>query len=309
MTSYTTLQRAKQQMTVKNSTQDDSLIAGYIEAASQIVDDYCGQSFNEVIYTYAFNGEVGSQNPTLSLDERPLLAITSLLNGDGTVVIPANYTLLPVGSLYPKQRVRLALGNYWLNTAWNSNGNCGPAYSPLLDRAYAEDAIQITGLWGFHRNYLNAWGNTGYTVNAGSLPTATTLTTTQAQPLTALDVGNVVKITTAGGLTEYMRISGPVANSTAAGLTTNALTVDRAYNNSTQQTFAGGETIYVWRTEPVIDKVTQMMVAFLYESRNDATGNSFSITEIGTTTISVDLPPRIKRLLSYPYYNSFYGKP
>lgn len=321
MSSYTTLQRAKQQMNVASKA-DDYFMSTLLEPASNAINEYCGQNFDEQINEYGFSGEVGSQNPTLFLQQRPLLSCTTLFNGtdvnnNPVSVSPGNFQLLPLSSYtYPKAEIRLTPGNFWAYPYNNPINACGPPYSPLLDRAYAEDAVLVLGLWGFHRQYPTAWQDTGYSLSGAVTTGQTTITTTQAQPLYNVDVGDVLKITpsTPGASAEYMLVTGPVANSSpqtstvGAFMSTNTLTVQRAYNNSVLQAFNGGEEIFRWRAESTIVTAAAMLAAWLYETRLDATGNSFQVTELGTVTISVDLPPRVKRLLSTPFYNSYYGK-
>ncbi len=316
MSSYAGLQECRQQMTTQAIT-DNSFVASLIEVGSNAINEYCGQNFDEQINQLGFSGEVGSQNPTLYLQDRPLLSALAVYNGNNTdgsnaIVTPGNYQVLPLSPYtYPKTDIRMTTGNFWTSPFSNPQAaTCWPPFSPLPDRAYAIDAVMVYGLWGFHRSYPNAWVNTGYTLNGAHTNSIQSITLTQAQPLANLDVGNVVRITssTANTPQEYFLITGPVANSTPTGMTTNVLTVQRGYNNSTPQAYNGGEAIYIWRPETTIRKVAAMMVAWLYETRLDATGNSFSITELGTVSISVDLPPRIKRLLAQPFYNWRYGK-
>lgn len=302
MPSYTTLQRARRQMTVGSlEIVDDDLVTGFLSEAAQMIDDYTGNTFNETIATYGFNGQVGSRNTTLNLNERPLISIDSLINGDGTPIIASNYTILPIGSLYPKREVRLNQGNYWLSINSNSNGNCS-ANSPLPDEAYAEDAIQITGKWGFNRRGTAAWKLTGLTVGTLYTAGAATLALSGAPGL-VFDVGSVLRIDS-----EYFLVSGPFTSSQQSGFTATTINVTGAYNGSTAANHNPTVPIYVYQTETVVDRATAMLVAWLYETRLAPSGGDTGAPGFGSTKVAAGMPAYVTGLLGYPYYNSWYGQ-
>ncbi len=85
--------------------------------------------------------QAGRPIPPLRLDE-DLLAVSELLNGDGKEIDSADYVLEPANS-YPKNRIRLrgTAAAYWVG---GDNGN--------------EQAICVTGLWGYHDQYAKRLG-------------------------------------------------------------------------------------------------------------------------------------------------------
>ncbi len=296
MPSYCTLQGARTQLMVRSgTTTDDQKLADLIEVCSQSIRDYCGRDFNEIAATLYFNGQVGKWNPTLSLKKDDLISVSTLLNGEGSTIAAANYVLLPRGE-YPKKGIRLTAGNYWL--APNDSGTTCPTYPPLMDEAYAEDAIAVTGLWGFNRQYSSAWKSSTLTVSGAHNASTTTLNLSAAAAA-LIDVGNVLKIGT-----EYLLVTGPVVSTSAA----TALTVTRGYNGSTAAAMAGGETIYVWQMESVIELATRMTVASMYQQRSNAAGDRVTNDPIGGASIGVDIPAKAKKLLGYPYYNHWTGR-
>lgn len=291
--SYTTLQAARRQLAV-DLTVDNAILADYLPLATQAIEDLTGHWFEPHIATFGFDGEVG--NATLNLRDRPLLESTALLNGNGASVDTANYTLLPVGQ-YPKERVRLNRGYYWLAPSQTS-----VLCAPLVDAAYAEDAIQLTGIWGFHRNYASAWRDTGLTVS-GAHTAATETLTTSASVSTQFDIGNMLKIVNAstGALIEFLNVSGLTTPATSVA------TVERAYNGSTATALTGGEKIYVWKMEPLIEWAAREVVSAAYVSRQNATGEQANVGGFGSVTIT-DIPRKVRgKLYQSPYFSHYRG--
>jgi len=81
---------------------DDTVIEALIEAASRRIDRITGRNFYARTETHYFDVPAGRE---LRLDD-DLLTVTTLTNGDGTVLTTADYSLLPA-SKPPYRRVRL----------------------------------------------------------------------------------------------------------------------------------------------------------------------------------------------------------
>lgn len=297
---YCGLQDARQQATVEpGRQQDDDLLMELIFEATQIVSDYCGQSFEEQIATYGFNGEIGSANATLELQERPLISIVTLTNGDGTNVAASAYDLLPIGIVYPKKRIRMKVGNRW--TSPIQSPPCG--WGALPDQAYAEDAIQVNGIWAFNRRGTLAWSDTGLTLNGNISASAAQLTLSGA-PNFKFDVGAMLRIDS-----EYFQVTGPIASSSEAnGFTATTLDIQSAYNGSTAAAHTTGTKVYVYQVEPTIRRATAIAAAWLYDGRLNSSGPDMSAPGLGQMNISMRLSPRAAQLLGFPFYNKWYGQ-
>jgi hypothetical protein len=129
-----------------NSAADDTVISLLIESASRKADYYSGRTFYAGSATvHYFDTPLANQTPPIGnyltsptnpadtiLFDADLQALTSITNGDGTVLDPASYVLLPYsGPPYSGVRLRPSSG-----TMWNTN-----AGDPLA-------AIQVLGTWG-----------------------------------------------------------------------------------------------------------------------------------------------------------------
>lgn len=299
MPSYTTLQAARIQQTLRGADRnnEDAVIAALIPLASQMVDDWCGQTFNETLATFGFNGNVGA-TPTLLLKGRPLISVTTLTNGDGTAIDASKYELLPLSET-PKTEVRLKPGTVWAAPYNSTTQGC---YLPLPNAAYAEDAIRIEGKWGFNRRGTAAWRRTGRTLNASYTAGGLQLTL-DAAPGKTLDVGSVLRIDS-----EYFVVTGDAANSLTTGFNSVNVQVDGAYAGSTAADHASGTAVFVYQVEPVVASATATLVAWLYQAQLDPSGIRAEVSDIGGATLSVDLPPSVKRRLTYPYWTPERGR-
>lgn len=307
MTSYCTLQQARKQLMTDTTggiaQSQDPVIFDYLLDAARAIDDYTGRFFSPQYRTLGFNGETGTFNPILQLIDYPLVQLDTLLNGDGSTVSSTNYTLLPFGQ-YPKETVRLNPGYYWLPPTLTNDTVCT---SSVVPSAYAEDAIRITGIWAYHRQYLQAWKLTTLTLSANISATVESITVTGTIGI-QLDAGSIIKIDD-----EVMLITGDTDNSTPAGWTGTAIEVQRDYDNFTDTSRAAAHTmgtaIYVWRPERVVTRACAQVTAAFYKQRDNATGDQQLVQGFGAASkiIPQDMPSRAKRLLD-PYWSHWRGR-
>lgn len=170
----------------------------------------------------------------------------------------------------------------------------GSWYSYCGANGYAPIFAQITGVWGFHRDYPNAWLKVDDLAAAIADTTATTFTVADvdgADPygrLPRISAGNLVKIDD-----EYLEV---VSTNTA----TNVVTVIRGANGSTAATHDLGADVSVWQVEEAVKRACARQAAFRY-ARMGAYESS-AITDIGIINYPSDLLGEIKRILQeYAY--------
>lgn len=110
---------------------DDATIENMVEQASRAIDGLCGgRTFYARTETHYFDTPNG---PQLDLDD-DLLAITTLTNGDATVVTSGQYFLIDRNRLpYYAIKLRASAGIIW---QLDSNGD-------------EEQAISLAGSWGY----------------------------------------------------------------------------------------------------------------------------------------------------------------
>ena len=124
---YTTPADCKAYMGIIAST-DDTLIGNLITRATAIINNYTGRVFEAETATKYFDHD-DVEGRELYLFGYDLLTITTLTNGDGTVIASANYRLEPRNET-PKWIVRLDE-----NTTWEFDDS--------------DSEISIAGTWGY----------------------------------------------------------------------------------------------------------------------------------------------------------------
>lgn len=304
MTSYATLQGCRDaQRVASGQTADDAKLVDLIEIASARIDRYTGEWFNEAFATFSFTVRLGARDLDLYATGRPLVAVTTLTNGDGSVIPSDGFTLLPVHG-YPKRRLELAESYVWLQPAGaivfedpdliHARVSSISVTARGVKSTYLPDRVSIIGKWAHHRDYANAWRATTLTGTVAT--TDGTSLTLSAAAGTQLDVGNVIRLGD-----EYMLVVGPVANFASQ----TAITVRRAYNGSTASAHTTAP-IVVWRTEPAIELACQMLVAAYYAARNNPAGDRLVVPDLGAVQVPSRMPEKVKDLLA-AYVNPFTG--
>jgi hypothetical protein len=320
MESYTTMQACRVQLQNSGATlntSEDAVIDSYRPPASQIIADYCGQGFTETLRTINYSPRLGAVDLSLAIGNGiiggPLISLTTLTNGDGSVVPSASINLYP-SSEYPKRRLVLSVGFYWMANptqasyavyddpdamymrSYAASGEALVFARSYFANSYAVNGISLAGIWSFNQQGPAAWVPTGLTLGGNTLAGATSLTLSAAIG-TAFDVGSNLKIDS-----EYFVVTGPIINTAMA----TSVTVFPANNGSTAAPHSNGATIYVYRVEPTVELATRMMVAALYQGRNNATGDALMIDGAVMVAPSA-LPKRVRELLPTPYYNVLTG--
>jgi hypothetical protein len=110
---------------------DDTVIENAIEAASRYIDGRTNRTFYSRSATNKYDTPDGDE---LIFPDDDCLSITTLTNGDGTVITSAQYVLLPYNKT-PKFSIKLlgSSGVYWQST----------------DDGDIEQAITVAGTWGY----------------------------------------------------------------------------------------------------------------------------------------------------------------
>jgi len=129
---YATLNefKALPEITSTNAT-DDAAIEDMIERASRAIDTYCGTWFYAATLTRYFN--TPRHGRELELDA-PLLAITTLTNGDASTIASTEYKLYPLNGPH-KTHIKLLPSSA---TIWE-----------LSTASDADGAISVLGAWGY----------------------------------------------------------------------------------------------------------------------------------------------------------------
>lgn len=232
------------------ATAENTLLADLITSVSNEIDNVAKRKFYPRIETRVFDQPDGYQ---LDLDD-DLLECTTVSNPTGTTVTSTNYTLVPYNG-YPKFAIRLLLGS---NAQWESSST-----------GFAERAVDVLGVWGFHPDYNAAWLDISATLAAAiSSTSATSFTCTTGK----VRAGDLIKIDS-----EYLYAS---AVSTGASDTVTCL---RGVNGSTAATHLINTALYRWNFPEIRLLCTEAVVA-RHRLKNNPVGERVQIGEYSFTT-------------------------
>lgn len=264
---YTTLQQVKDLLKIEQDDfADDAVIEDLISQASRWIDTETGRRFYPSVETHSLNVPDGRG---LYLDD-DLLAITTLTNGDGTVITSTDYILLP-SRAYPKYAIALTEST---NTYWETDSSTN-----------SEQVIDVLGYWGCHRDYASrAWLN-ATTLNEGAQLNATDTTFTVLSRA-KIKIGNIIKIEN-----ELMIVTG---------LNASDVTVwQRGDNGSTAATHADLTAVYVWQVEPQIEMACKLIVTNMYHNRfgSNTTGTA-TVTSFGVVLAPEDIPASVHKIVA-----------
>lgn len=254
---------------ITTDTNDDSILNVMLESVSRFIDDQCHRTFYPRQETRYFDVPEFQSNDTVLFLDDDLLSITTLTNGDSSVITNTQYVLYPKNS-YPKQWIKL-LGSS--SVMWQS--------SSAGDN---ESAISILGLWGFNNNYTQR----GWSI-VGTLGAAMSDTTTLTLTMTAGH--SVVK-------DEVYKIDSEILNVT--NVSTNTVTVSsRGDNGSTAATHLNGATVYKWNVQPEIKNVVLSTCQNMYADRSgQSSPGNVTVTQAGIVIRPQDVSAMSQRVIS-----------
>lgn len=254
MNQYVTLHELREYLGHPNDTvKDNQLLTRVCIEASRLMD--IPQRRRHFYPEYAtYKWDYLQAHDALLLD-RDLLEVSTLTTRNGAVTITSsNYFLMNGLSSTRSPYSVIAL---------NRDQACWE-YDATRRQAHA-----ITGVWGYHDDWNNAWGNSGDSVQDNPLlASATSLTVSDADSTDErgfaprFQIGQLVRFGTS--LTaEYARITNVVEN---------ALTIQRGVNGSTAAEQVNDTEVYIYRPQYDIFMATLAIAVHLYR-RKDSIGS------------------------------------
>lgn len=256
---------------------DPTAIKALRDATARIDLELAGRSFFPRVQTRYLNAESDTQGLDLRLHEL-LAEVTSVTNGDGSVLTGADYTLIPkAGAPYDRIRLKATGSALWLADATGD---------PV-------DAIQVAGVWHSTQPFGGMWFNPGETLTLASTTTAS---------FTASDVdgedafrrtprfseGMLLKATSSG-TTEYLEVTR---------ITDTTVYVNRGARGTTAVAH-NAATLSVWQVEQNIAKACVRLASYYYKR-----GGHFATVQFNPNTqmgerLPQDLPPDVAAILEH----------
>ena len=182
-----------------------------------------------------------------------LLECLALTNGDAQVLPTTEYRTEPV-NLYPKSSIVInsMAAIYWMESVTTGS----------------ENAITINGIWGYHTYYPVAW-TLASTLSSAINASTTTVPVTSSTPYTA---GQIVRCND-----ELMLVTV---------VSTNSLTVIRAWNGSTAAAHDSLTSLPVWKTQADVARGCMIQAARYYK-RNESVFGTTGGGEMGVQPIAI----------------------
>ncbi len=251
MTSYCTLNEARNEIKAK-TTVDDTKVELLIRVVSKRIDALMGSprtpyfAPNFDVRKYLLSTKrVDNFNNVFWLNEH-ILAFSVVTRGGETIT--ANVELYDVYNDVPKALRITSQATTWYN--------CGTsADTPPI-------VIQVTGTWGWHEDFSNAFDSVDTVQDGGGINASVTAITVADADGTNSDgfaprfsPGNLIQIGT------------ELIDVLAVDTTTNVLTVKRGVNGSTAVVHANATAIGVYILDERVKRATARQVALLYARR------------------------------------------
>lgn len=281
MYNYITLAAVKRYIGGGIDTSDDNRLLDYIEWAARLVEWWKGRRYDpraeirvydtphpggSMFGVYDASFMAGASNHVLRLDD-DLLEVVELTNGDGSVILGADYVLEPA-NIHPKNRIRLRSSQIWLES------DSGP-----------EQAISLSALWGYHDRWGDAW-KTADTVQDDPLSSnAVTVTITDA---TKFEAGQLVRIGSEYSLIEVVNENDPASDT---------LTVERGFNGTTAVEHAKNSAIEIFQPFGPIQQICIRLVKWRYAQKNVDVFDQSYVIGSGVMTTPSSIPADVARLL------------
>jgi hypothetical protein len=256
-----------------SDTADDGRMLAKLRAASAQIDRYTGRTFIPVVASRRFDW---CSARTLLFRGFDLLELTGVANGDGTTIDPAAV---------------IALG-----------GINGPIVGVELDVTKAffvylttkTRALTVSGVWGWHDDYADAWKPSGDAIPGGGITSgATTCTVASVGGVDGWNLsprfqpGQVLKVDS-----EYMHL-------VAANSGTNTLTVVRGANGSTAASHAAAAPISIYAPPADIAEIALRWAGWLYKMEDAGDfGGASAEPAIGGINVPPAIPPDLAQTLA-----------
>lgn len=254
---YPSLTLLKKELGTTQTTDDDFLRSKILAALRDLEGPQkLGRYLEPRVATrYYQEGDIMADG-RLSVGE-DLLSVTTLTNADAVAVTAASYWLEPRNAT-PYWYVHLKSSYTW---NWITDGE-----------------ITLAGVWGWHKDYANAWADSGEQVEdaAGMTASQTTITlggVKSFEPMMLIKVDS-----------ELMRVTA----------CTSILTVERGVNGSTAATHAKDTTIYIWHVCDDTAEMVVRMAAYLYRLKDSQVWDVTAEPAAGVITIPKGIPADVK---------------
>lgn len=247
---------------------EDRLLLDFCERASRLVERFTFRKFYPRVETRYYDLDKARM---LWLDD-DLLECTTLTTASSTnTITSSDYFLWPYTG-YPKWRIDLD----------TSSGKV------FYLSGTPQQANAVTGIWGYHTDWDNAWVDSGDTLAAAvSSTTATSITVANANGADVygrsprLQVGHTLKINS-----EYMYVYAKPSSTT--------LNVIRGVNGTTAATHSQSDTIYTYAPDADVIEALCEWGRYLFRHKDAVVTETTAFPELGAVVTPTGLPDAVR---------------
>ena len=261
---YATLAEYKTFVTSRGQTAttddtDDAVIEQILKSVSRYVDAQTGRWFFPRVETRYYSvPDSDSLDPRALPLDGDLLEVITVVNGDGVTIPSTEYTLRPRNtSPYLYIRLKATSTYYW---ATDSAGDY-------------HDVIAISGIWGYHSRYSEAWRHDS-ALNEDLDSSETAIDMVDG---TDYVVGDLIRF---GNELSYVSAKN-----------SHTVTGTRGENGSTATTHTTGTGVTIWRFMDDLKIATLETALQAYKRRYGTSGtNTATVTAAGVVLSPKDIP-------------------
>lgn len=282
MTFYCSLADAREELLATPNTLDDNRLLRYVRMVSARINKLMSGRSQRAYFWPVTREEkipldgrhISSYYNTLLLRGLPPLLAISTVSADGSD-ISSTVEGYPQGAPYFDQLLITSSGQAW--------------YSYLCSNGNAPGYATITGVWGYHSDYANAWVEVD-TLTAAQTSSAGSFTVNNAD---GEDQDGITPRFSPGML---VKIDDEIELVTAVNTGNNVVTVTRHQNGTTAAEHAIGDAVKVWQTEDPIRRVTARQAALMVARRGAFQVET--VDGVGTVSYPQDLLAELAQVLT-----------
>ena len=252
-----------------SGTDDDATMRSICEAASRYLDAKTHRWFYPLITTRYYDHPADA---TRLLVDKDLLEVSEFTTQNTEVEVTADQYFLMCANSYnltPYDRIVL-----------KTDGS----RTRLLFTGTMQKADAVTGTWGYHEDWSNAWQSSNDSIQDASGINATVAAIT----VTDADGADIYGVTPRFKIGQTLKIEDEFLYLTA--ISTNALTVIRGVNGSTAATHATATAIYVYRPMKDIEDAALAMAKWLWARRESQGFERIIVPAPGVIDLPAGLP-------------------
>lgn len=275
---YATIEEVKDQID-KTGSESDAHILSLLSTVSRLIDKITGYTFYPESKTFYLNAD-----------------------SDSKLFVPANIleiASISVSSDNGDTYDSLALTDYFLTNGFdfsepfscvelNPNGDQGTFYPGFR-------SVKISGLFGYHDDYQNAWVDTYQTVQDNPL-----LVNSNTLSVTDIDAGDSTGLYSAISLGNLLKIGSEFLLPTSIDTDANTATILRSVNGTNADEHAQSTPISKWSVHPIIKQAAIIQAVRTWKRSENAFQDTTANAATGQLRFLKKLDPEVEMLL----YNS-----